>query len=155
LRSLKEEASEDSLRKTEEGYGKGEYMSVRSGGEIKESPMPTASSIVKYGRTPPRRRRSYMYGDVVDAILFVAERAENDDFNMGTGIETTVEELAERIWRLCGRKEPLKLSHLPGLKYDAQRRVPDISKISRLGWMPKAGLDEGLRRTMEWIRLEI
>jgi nucleoside-diphosphate-sugar epimerase len=74
---------------------------------------------------------------------------------MGTGIETTVEELAERIWRLCGRKEPLKLSHLPGLKYDAQRRVPDISKISRLGWMPKAGLDEGLRRTMEWIRLEI
>ena len=103
-----------------------------------------------------KQTRSYTYvDDVADAILFVAERAENDDFNIGTGVETTVEELAERIWRLCGRKEPLKFKRLPGLKYDVQRRVPDISKISRLGWMPKVGLDEGLKRTMEWIKSEI
>ena len=103
-----------------------------------------------------KQTRSYTYvDDVADAILFVSARAENDDFNIGTGVETTVEELAERIWRLCGRREPLKLKRLPGLKYDVQRRVPDISKISRLGWRPKVGLDEGLRRTIEWVKMQI
>lgn len=100
-----------------------------------------------------KQTRSYTYvDDVADAILYVAERAENDDFNIGTGIETTVEELAGIIWMLCGRKEPLRIKHLPGLKYDVQRRVPDISKMASLGWGPKVGLDEGLRRTIEWMK---
>ncbi len=102
-----------------------------------------------------KQTRSYTYvDDVADAILWVAERAENDDFNIGTGIETTVEELAERIWRLCGRGEPLRIKHVPGLKYDVQRRVPDISKITSLGWRPKIVLEEGLRRTIEWMKSE-
>jgi len=97
--------------------------------------------------------RSYTYvDDVADAILYVTERVENEDFNIGTGVETTVKELAEKIWKLCGRKEPLRFKHLPGLKYDVRRRVPDISKIMRLGWKPKISLYDGLRKTIEWVR---
>lgn len=101
-----------------------------------------------------KQTRCYTYvDDIADAILFITERAENDDFNIGTNIETTVTELAEKLWRLCRIKEPLKFKHLPSLKYDVQKRIPDTSKITRLGWKPKTSLDDGLRKTIEWIRL--
>jgi UDP-glucose 4-epimerase len=99
--------------------------------------------------------RCYTYvDDVVDGMLFVAERTENDDFNIGTNAETTVTELAERIWRLCKRKESLKFKHMSSFKDDVQRRFPDVSKIIRLGWNPKTSLDEGLRKTIEWIKMQ-
>src|SRR5208283_247653 len=51
--------------------------------------------------------RNYTYvDDVAEAIMYITERRENDDFNIGTGEETSVKELARWIWRLCGRKEP-------------------------------------------------
>lgn len=97
--------------------------------------------------------RSYTYvDDVADGIIFAAANAENDDFNIGNGVETKVAELAEMIWTLCGRKEPLKLKHLPAFKYDVRKRVPDISKIRKLGWEPKLSLEQGLKITIEWLR---
>jgi nucleoside-diphosphate-sugar epimerase len=65
-----------------------------------------------------------------------------------------VTELAERIWRLCKRKESLKFKHMSSFKDDVQRRFPDVSKIIRLGWNPKTSLDEGLRKTIEWIKMQ-
>ncbi len=99
--------------------------------------------------------RCYTYvDDAVDAMLFLAEKAENDDFNIGANTETTVIELAEKIWQLCRRKEPLKLKHMPSFKHDVQRRIPDTAKIMRLGWASKTSLDDGLGKTIEWIKLE-
>jgi nucleoside-diphosphate-sugar epimerase len=100
--------------------------------------------------------RSYTYvDDLVDAILFISERSENDDFNIGTGIESTVIELAKKIWHLCGKKDQLKFKHLPSLKYDVQRRMPDVSKVKNLGWIPKNSLDEGLKKTIDWYKAHI
>ena len=97
--------------------------------------------------------RSYTYvNDVADGIMFAAMHAENNDFNIGNPIETSVLELAEMIWKLCGRKEPIKFRHLPSFKYDVQKRIPDISKIRKLGWEPKTSLELGLRITIEWLK---
>jgi nucleoside-diphosphate-sugar epimerase len=94
--------------------------------------------------------RSYTYvEDVADALAFVAERAENDDFNIATGLETTVVHLAEMIWRLCGRKEKFSIITRPAFEHDVQRRVPDISKITSLGWRAKVPLERGLAGTIE------
>jgi GDP-L-fucose synthase len=90
--------------------------------------------------------------DLAEAIIYVTERYENTDFNIGNGVETSVQELAQRIWKLCGRKEPLQVKHLPSYTYDVQRRVPDVSKILATGWRPKINLDEGLSRTLAWIQ---
>jgi nucleoside-diphosphate-sugar epimerase len=99
--------------------------------------------------------RCYTYvDDMIDGMLFVTEKAENDDFNIGTNTETTVAELAERIWRVCKRKEPLKFKHMPRFEDDVQRRFPEVSKITRLGWTPKTSLDEGLRKTIEWVKTQ-
>jgi UDP-glucose 4-epimerase len=103
-----------------------------------------------------KQTRCYTYvDDVVDGMLFVAQRRENDDFNIGTNTETTVSELAERIWRLCERKAPLKFKRMPGFRDDVQRRIPDVSKIMRLGWIPKTDLDNGLKKTIKWTKMQL
>ncbi len=97
--------------------------------------------------------RSYTYvDDLADAILFIAEKAENDDFNIGTGVETSVKELAEHLWKICKREEPLKFTHAPTFQHDVHKRVPDISKITALGWKPKVDLETGLKTTVNWLR---
>jgi len=96
--------------------------------------------------------RSFTYvDDVADALVFVSEHAENDDFNIGTGAETSVLDLAKMIWRLCGRKEEFKTVNLPAFVHDVQRRVPDISKITSLGWRAKVPLEQGLLWTIEYL----
>lgn len=97
--------------------------------------------------------RSFTYvEDAADAIIFIAEKAEQDDFNIGTGVETSIKELAYLLWRICGRKEPIKLKHLPAFEHDVKRRVPDVSKLFSLGWRPKVSLEQGLKVTVEWLR---
>lgn len=100
--------------------------------------------------------RCYTYmTDVADGIVTAGlhPRGENEDFNIGDDTPTTVEQLAGRIWDLCGRKEPFQMKHLPTLEHDIQRRIPDVSKAERvLGWRAGTSLEEGLRRTIEWLR---
>lgn len=100
-----------------------------------------------------QQTRSYTYvDDLAEAIVYTTERYENTNFNIGNGVETSVLELAQRIWKLCGRKEPFQVKHLPSYTYDVQRRVPDVSKILATGWRPKVNLDEGLSLTLAWIQ---
>lgn len=97
--------------------------------------------------------RSYTYvDDVADGIIFAATYAENDDFNIGMGEETSVIQLSEMLWRLCQREEPLKFKHLVPYQYDVQKRVPDTSKIRKLGWQAKTPLEEGLKTTIQWLK---
>lgn len=93
--------------------------------------------------------------DVAEGITVAGldPRAVNEDFNVGVDKPTSVRELAEAIWRACGRSEPIKLSHEKPFTHDIQTRVPDTSKARRLlDWEPKVQLEEGLRRTIAWIR---
>jgi len=100
-----------------------------------------------------KQTRSYTYvDDAAAGIIFAAEYGENDDFNIGTGIETSVVELANILWKICGRKEPIKFKFLQPFKYDVQRRVPDVSKIKKLGWKPNVPLEKGLKITVEWLK---
>ncbi len=96
--------------------------------------------------------RSYTYvDDIADGVIFVAENAENDDFNIAGGVEISVIELASKIWGLCGRKEPIKFKNISSFKYDVRRRAPDVSKIKKSGWSAKISLDEGLKKTVGWL----
>jgi nucleoside-diphosphate-sugar epimerase len=97
--------------------------------------------------------RSYTYvDDIADAIIFVAERFENEDFNIGTGVETTVVDIAKKIWLLCDRTEPFQIKPSIGLEHDVLRRVPDVSRLFERGWRPKHTLDDGLRITIKWLK---
>jgi UDP-glucose 4-epimerase len=97
-----------------------------------------------------RQTRDYVYvGDVVAATL-AAAKSEGDVFNVGTGIDTSVLELYERIQRAAGsEREPEFADARPG---ELQRSVLDASLAKReLGWEPRHSLDDGLAATWAWI----
>jgi UDP-glucose 4-epimerase len=94
--------------------------------------------------------RDYVYvGDVVAATLAAAEHS-GGVLNVGTGVETSVLELYERIQRAAGvEHEPEFADARPG---ELQRSVLDASLAKReLDWEPQRTLDEGLGETWRWI----
>jgi UDP-glucose 4-epimerase len=93
--------------------------------------------------------RDFVYvGDVVAALLAGAEAEGGGTFNIGTGTETTVNDLH----RLCAQTvgvdaEPRYVAARPG---DARRSVLDATRAEReLGWRAQTPLAEGLRLTWD------
>jgi UDP-glucose 4-epimerase len=106
------------------------------------------------GRTPRvfgdgGQTRDYVYiGDIVEAMLVAADSSATGTFNVGTGIETSVQELGRVIGKACDLSfEPEMAPPRPG---EVQRIAIDSSKAEReLGWRAETNLEEGLRRTVE------
>jgi UDP-glucose 4-epimerase len=103
-----------------------------------------------------RQVRSFTYvEDVGDAIVTIGLHpdAVGEDFNIGTGVETSVRELLDMLLVLCGAQGARDVVSTDPLPVDVERRVPDVTKIrSRLGWAARVPLQEGLRRTVDWYR---
>jgi UDP-glucose 4-epimerase len=94
--------------------------------------------------------RDFVYvGDVVDALIAAAGH-DGGIFNVGTGTETTVLELHRTCAAVAGldaepRFEPARLG-------DARRSVLDVSRAAaELGWRARTPLEDGLRRTWDWL----
>jgi UDP-glucose 4-epimerase len=90
--------------------------------------------------------RDYVYvGDVVAAVLAAFGR-DGGVFNVGTGTETSVNELFDACRRVAGVET--EATHAPARAGDVLRSVLDVSRSEReLGWRPQTPLAEGLRRT--------
>jgi len=98
------------------------------------------------------KTRDYVYiDDVVRANLLALDVPRTHPkpvFNIGTGIETTLNTVYQKIAAIIGAEaRPIYHPDRPG---EQMRYCLDNSKARReLGWEPKVGLDEGLRRTVE------
>lgn len=101
---------------------------------------------------PGEQTRDYVYvGDVVDAVLAAFDHAGSGVFNVGTGIETSVNELFRILNDLTGGRA--RARHAEAMPGEQQRSVLDSSLARRaLGWQPQVDLEEGLRRTVAWFR---
>jgi UDP-glucose 4-epimerase len=88
--------------------------------------------------------RDFVYvGDVVAAVLAGIGKA-GGVFNIGTGAETSVNELFDACRRIAGAE--LDAEHAGARPGDALRSVLDVSRAEReLGWQPQTPLAEGLR----------
>ena len=99
--------------------------------------------------------RDYTYiDDAVEATLLAAvhPRAEGEVFNVGTGIETSVNRLAASIGEAL--EVEIDLRHVDRRDIDnIRRRVVNIEKIRRmLRWTPQWTLDRGLVETANWYK---
>jgi len=109
-----------------------------------------------------RQTRCFTY--VTDAIRATVEaglneRAVGGIFNVGSGVETSIRELAETMIRIAN--SPSKVVLVPqqsvyGESYeDVPRRVPDVRRMHEiLGVQADTPLEKGLRETIEWFRHE-
>jgi len=99
--------------------------------------------------------RDFTYvDDTVEGTLMAlaSPRSEGQVFNLGTGTETSVNQLATVITETCGRAiEPV---HVDRRDIDnIRRRVLNMERARRLlRWLPAVTLREGLRRTLQWYK---
>jgi UDP-glucose 4-epimerase len=101
-----------------------------------------------------QQTRDFTYvDDAVDATLLagIAPRAEGEVFNVGTGIETSVNELAMLVGEAAGH--PVEIEHIDRRDIDnIRRRVVNIEKARRmLRWAPQVALPRGLALTARWL----
>ena len=104
--------------------------------------------------------RSFTYvGDVVDALIKLTgqPKAVGEVFNIGSGEEITISELAARVRALTHSQSPIALipydqAYESGFE-DMPRRVPDISKIQQaIGYRPRVPLDEIISTVIEYFQ---
>lgn len=91
--------------------------------------------------------------DIVEANIMAMnyKNKKFEIFNVGSGIDTSINDLAKMIIRLTGSKS--NIVYLPAREGDIVYSQADVSKAKRiLGWQAKTCLEEGLRRTIESYR---
>jgi UDP-glucose 4-epimerase len=103
-----------------------------------------------------RQTRDFVFvDDLADAVRAAIDAPEatvaGELFQAGTGIETTVNELAETIQAAVGRR--LEVRHRPARAGDVRRNVSRVDKAAeRLGYRATVPLAEGIARTAAWFR---
>ncbi|MFH2021235.1 MAG: NAD-dependent epimerase/dehydratase family protein [archaeon] len=91
--------------------------------------------------------------DISEGIVMAMESvaAVDQDFNLGSPMETRIIDLAKMLWLLCDNKKEFNARLVPAPPIDIKRRVPDISKAQKiLGWTPEIKLQEGLKEVVDW-----
>jgi dTDP-glucose 4,6-dehydratase len=106
--------------------------------------------LTVYGDGSQTRSLCYV-ADLVRGVLAVLEKGDEMPVNLGNPQEVTMLELAETIIGLSGSNSSIVHKELP--VDDPKQRQPDITRARTvLGWTPEVGLEDGLRRTLEYFR---
>lgn len=111
---------------------------------------------IKLGNLSTKRDFTFV-SDTVNGFLCAAEAPEVDGevFNLGTGEEITIGDLANKIINRVGRNVRVVVdsSRLRPEASEVLRLLSDNSlAVQRLGWSPQVTLDQGLDRTIAWVR---
>ena len=99
-----------------------------------------------------QNRREWLHvRDHCRSIELALEKGEpGETYNVGSAVEASIEEIADRVLELTGKPESLK-TIVPDRPGHDRRYLLDSSKIGReLGWEPEIGFEDGLRETVEW-----
>lgn len=103
--------------------------------------------IIIYG--DGNQTRDFIYvKDVVSANINAMFSNESGVFNVCTGTEVSIRDLAEKIISLAGVKVPVVYEK--SREGDILRSVGSNSKIRSIGFSPEYTIDEGLRETYKW-----
>lgn len=96
--------------------------------------------------------RDYVFvGDVVKANLLTLNDTANDIYNVGTGIETNVNQLFHKLNSIISANKEEK--HGPSAPGEQMRSVITSEKLfKKFGWKPSTNLDEGLKLTVDFFR---
>jgi len=109
--------------------------------------------VVELGNLDARRDFTYV-ADTARGLIatLLSDLPDGDVVNVGSNETHSVRELVARIAPLLGREDPvIKTDPRRLRRFDVQCFQCDASKLrERSGWRPTVGLDEGLKRTVDW-----
>jgi UDP-glucose 4-epimerase len=99
-----------------------------------------------------RQTRDFIFvQDICAAIERALRSPRAGVYHLGTGVETSVNVLVRKVERACG--VPVKVERQGARPGDAARSFVDLAAATRaLRWSPRVTLDQGLVRTVAWLR---
>jgi GDP-L-fucose synthase len=118
---------------------------IRKFHEAKEN---NNAPVILWGSGTPMREFLFV-DDMAKAVVFALENKLPDYlYNVGTGEDLTIKELAETIQQITGHKgEIIWDSTKPD---GTPRKLMDVSKMHDLGWKHQVDLEEGIQKTYDW-----
>jgi len=135
-------------------YGGGDLNFSRIIPDTIRAAIENRSPIIRSDGTPVR---DYIHvDDAVSAYLALAENLHRQEikgeaFNFGSNSPITVLDLVKKIIELSGKSLQPDVQGKGKTKGEIQKQYLASEKARKLlGWTPKVGLDEGLKRTIEW-----
>ncbi len=106
------------------------------------------SDVILWGSGTPMREFLFV-DDMAEAVVFAVERELPEYlYNIGSGKDITIKELAETIQKVTG--------HRGGIIWDSEkpdgtpRKLLDVSRMKDLGWSYSTELREGIEKTYAW-----
>ena len=111
---------------------------------LEDKPLPLYRSSLN--------RREYIHADDHSAAvaLIIEKGRPGQSYNIGTGLEKSVEDITDIILKVTGKPESLK-TYVPDRPGHDRRYAVDSGKLrEELGWRPTVDFEEGMRQTIEW-----
>jgi GDP-L-fucose synthase len=106
------------------------------------------ADVTLWGSGTPMREFLFV-DDMAEAVVYALENELPEYlYNVGSGLDITIKELAETIQKVTGHKGQIV--------WDAEkpdgtpRKLMDVSKMHNLGWKHKIDLKQGIEKTYEW-----
>ena len=137
-------------------YGPGDNFSLEGGHVLPalmrrfhEAKQARAADVAVWGDGSPLREFLYVE-DLADGAVFLAQRySQEGHVNIGTGEEVSIADLALLVKRTVGFEGDLVFdSSKPN---GTPRKLVDASKLQAMGWRPSVALEDGVRRTYDWL----
>lgn len=118
-----------------------------------DAKISNADSIQVWGSGNARRELMYSE-DLADACYYLFETySGNDFFNIGTGSDVSIKELAYLIKKIVGYRGEIVFdtSKPDGMP----QKLLDVSRLKESGWVAKTSLEEGIKKTYDWFLMNI
>ena len=106
------------------------------------------SASVKLWGTGKALREFLYVSDLAEAACDIAESGATGLFNVGSGTELTVADLASLVARVVGYTGPVEWDSTKG--DGTPRKLLDSQRVLATGWRPRVGLEAGIERTYRW-----
>jgi GDP-L-fucose synthase len=118
-----------------------------------EAKLNNNAVVVLWGSGTPMREFLFV-DDMAAAVVFALENKLPDSlYNVGTGEDLTIKELALAIQKIIGHKGEIIWDDT---KPDGTpRKLMDVSKMHDLGWKHQVGLETGIQKTYDWFLANI
>jgi nucleoside-diphosphate-sugar epimerase len=101
--------------------------------------------------------RDFIYvDDIVEGLILCALQGEPGGvYNLASGVETTILELAEAVNRVAGNPVPIDFGPPRGWDHSIKRFGSTAKARTELGFECSVGLEDGLARTIDWTRARL
>lgn len=115
-----------------------------------EAKMNGAGTVELWGTGTPLREFLYV-DDMADACVFLLENYDGEQHvNIGTGKEVTIKELAETVKKVVGFEGEIVWNK--DMPDGTPRKLTNVDKLHKLGWMHKVELEEGVELAYQWFK---